>query len=299
MSQQNNYMESGPSKRSQIDSTHLRTVNGMHQDPRTWIGNINNADQMVNQNISGYAQHPLLNCSTITQQGPSLPLQPHGVFPTQASQRALALAQLRAPISPTSPSTMVQKPIFLQGLGSFGQNPYTVTSSGQVPHPLTSAGQVPLRHKLVDNTSLQGQPHHLISAISAGQHQSYQNFLDSYNNSTTPTFPSAPPVAPPKPQQPEQELLPQWAQCSKCKKWRVVMTDNVQTFKLPASWTCSQNTTNTSFATCDARQEIPSVENYSQTQLMALSYQRKQKYLAAQKALKRRNEEFRKAQVGF
>ena len=39
------------------------------------------------------------------------------------------------------------------------------------------------------------------------------------------------------------------------------------------SWTCAQNT-NCNFESCITPQEIPSIENYSEVQLISLSHQR-------------------------
>ena len=64
--------------------------------------------------------------------------------------------------------------------------------------------------------------------------------------------------------------IPQWVQCTKCRKWRVVMIDYGQTLKLSPSWTCTQNTQSSSYDSCQAPQEIPNVEKYSQAQLTAL-----------------------------
>ena len=71
-----------------------------------------------------------------------------------------------------------------------------------------------------------------------------------------------------------KELIPQWTQCSKCKKWRVVMSKLGQTLKPSPSWTCAQNSSNSSYNSCKAPKEKPNIEDYSQTQLMALSRHR-------------------------
>ena len=43
-----------------------------------------------------------------------------------------------------------------------------------------------------------------------------------------------------------------------------------QTIKILPSWTCTQNTRSSSYDSCQAPQEIPNVEKYSQAQLTAL-----------------------------
>ena len=52
------------------------------------------------------------------------------------------------------------------------------------------------------------------------------------------------------------------------------MIENGRTFKLPLIWTCAKNTTNSRYKSCNTPQETPTSQNYSQAQLIALSYQR-------------------------
>ena len=52
------------------------------------------------------------------------------------------------------------------------------------------------------------------------------------------------------------------------------MNENGQTLKLPSLWTCAKNTTSSRYKSCKTPQETPNSQNYSQAQLIALSYQR-------------------------
>ena len=71
-----------------------------------------------------------------------------------------------------------------------------------------------------------------------------------------------------------EQIVPQWVQCARCRKWRVlkVSTREIVTWREPPNWTCSMNAHPNNH--CDAPQERPDAKQYSPLQLQALTIQR-------------------------
>eukprot|EP01083_Nonionella_stella_P144660 452020_1 len=70
------------------------------------------------------------------------------------------------------------------------------------------------------------------------------------------------------------DVVPQWAQCANCRKWRVLQVSihEITTWSEPQGWTCSMGDAPTNH--CTAVQEKPDQSVYSAVQLQALTIQR-------------------------